>query len=170
MKNIKKSLITAGFLLLITGCGTTSGVGYAWFGTSVEEGWESGGRIRSHFSTHTEANVRQAANGYCATRGLLEPTITYTQRVGEYSEYSFTCQKPDVRPVQQPIFQPPALRIVQPEVIQNNNPIEKSIDSTQLPEKVGNKLSIDVAKIKCAELGFKPATEGFGKCVLQLSK
>jgi hypothetical protein len=33
-----------------------------------------------------------------------------------------------------------------------------------------NRLSLDAAKAKCAELGFKPATEGFGKCVLQLSK
>lgn len=33
-----------------------------------------------------------------------------------------------------------------------------------------SRLSIETAKKKCAELGFKPATEGFGKCVLQLSK
>ena len=31
-------------------------------------------------------------------------------------------------------------------------------------------LSIDAAKMKCTELGFKPATEGHGKSVLQLSK
>lgn len=31
-------------------------------------------------------------------------------------------------------------------------------------------MTFDAAKSKCAELGFKPATEGFGKCVLQLSK
>lgn len=30
--------------------------------------------------------------------------------------------------------------------------------------------SIDDAKTKCVELGFKARTEGFGKCVLQLSK
>lgn len=30
--------------------------------------------------------------------------------------------------------------------------------------------TLDMAKKKCAELGFKLATEGFGKCVLQLSK
>lgn len=30
--------------------------------------------------------------------------------------------------------------------------------------------SIDSAKSKCVELGFKAGTEGFGKCVLQLSK
>ena len=30
--------------------------------------------------------------------------------------------------------------------------------------------SLSGAKDKCEELGFKPATEGFGKCVLQLTK
>jgi hypothetical protein len=32
------------------------------------------------------------------------------------------------------------------------------------------RFSLDASKIKCTELGFKPATEGYGKCVLQLSK
>lgn len=32
------------------------------------------------------------------------------------------------------------------------------------------RLSFDASKRKCTELGFKPATEGHGKCVLQLSK
>lgn len=31
-------------------------------------------------------------------------------------------------------------------------------------------ITFDVAKSKCEELGFKPETEGFGKCVLQLTK
>jgi hypothetical protein len=30
--------------------------------------------------------------------------------------------------------------------------------------------SITTAKVKCADIGFTPGTEGFGKCVLQLSK
>ena len=32
------------------------------------------------------------------------------------------------------------------------------------------RLSLDASKKKCTELGFRPATEGHGKCVLQLSK
>jgi hypothetical protein len=31
-------------------------------------------------------------------------------------------------------------------------------------------MTIEIAKKKCAELGFKQGTEGFGKCVLQLSR
>ena len=30
--------------------------------------------------------------------------------------------------------------------------------------------NIESAKNKCSDLGFKSGTEGFGKCVLQLSK
>lgn len=33
-----------------------------------------------------------------------------------------------------------------------------------------NNITIDVAKQKCQELGFKSGTEAFGKCVLQLTK
>ena len=31
-------------------------------------------------------------------------------------------------------------------------------------------INIDDAKKKCSDLGFKSGTEGFGKCVLQLTK
>lgn len=33
-----------------------------------------------------------------------------------------------------------------------------------------NNSSLEHAKIKCSELGFKDGTEGFGKCTLRLSK
>jgi hypothetical protein len=36
------------------------------------------------------------------------------------------------------------------------------------PQK--NSGSMDVFKSKCKDLGFLPKTEGFGKCVLQLSR
>ncbi len=38
------------------------------------------------------------------------------------------------------------------------------------PTTVTNRLSLEASKVKCSELGFKPATERFGTCVLQLSK
>jgi hypothetical protein len=47
---------------------------------------------------------------------------------------------------------------IQPEVIIKNVSPESE------------RFSLEVSKKKCAELGFKPATEGYGKCVLQLSK
>lgn len=58
------------------------------------------------------------------------------------SEYTFT--KPSAPPVS--TFQP------------NASPVQQ------------NSTSMDNAKKKCSDLGFKSGTEGFGKCVLQLSK
>ena len=45
---------------------------------------------------------------------------------------------------------------------------DKSNSSNQLPLPQVKDLSI--AKKQCEELGFKPKTEKFGKCVLELSK
>ncbi len=47
-------------------------------------------------------------------------------------------------------------------------------DESSMPKvEVGNKrdvIDINKAQALCMELGFKQGTEGFGKCVLQLSK
>jgi hypothetical protein len=40
----------------------------------------------------------------------------------------------------------------------------------QSANSVNQNGGLDSAKQRCAELGFKSGTEGFGKCVLQLSK
>jgi hypothetical protein len=53
--------------------------------------------------------------------------------------------------------------------------LQKQVSTTPLTENkpappVSERLSLDASKKKCTELGFKPATEGHGKCVLQLSK
>ena len=45
-----------------------------------------------------------------------------------------------------------------------------AIKDTSDNPKSDKSTSFDVAKLKCGELGFKPETEGFGKCVLQLTK
>jgi hypothetical protein len=42
--------------------------------------------------------------------------------------------------------------------------------TTPMPLESRRGISIDEAKTKCAEIGFKNATEAFGKCVLQLTK
>ena len=52
--------------------------------------------------------------------------------------------------------------------IENTAGEDKSNSSNQLPPPQVKDLSI--AKKQCEELGFKPKTEKFGKCVLELSK
>jgi len=47
---------------------------------------------------------------------------------------------------------------------------EKTINSNSNEKSLNKELTIDMARTKCSELGFKQTTEGFGKCVLQLTK
>ena len=49
-------------------------------------------------------------------------------------------------------------------------PLSNAIKDTSDNLKSAKSITFDVAKLKCEELGFKPETEGFGKCVLQLTK
>jgi hypothetical protein len=56
------------------------------------------------------------------------------------------------------------VRIIDASEAQKPNVLIKNVT----PES--ERLSFDASKKKCTELGFKPATEGHGKCVLQLSK
>jgi hypothetical protein len=41
---------------------------------------------------------------------------------------------------------------------------------SQIKNEIKEIFTLETAKKKCAELGFKPSTEAFGKCALQLSK
>ena len=50
------------------------------------------------------------------------------------------------------------------------NVISTPITSTQINSSKPINYSLDDYKQKCSDLGFKNGTEGFGKCVLQLSK
>jgi len=47
--------------------------------------------------------------------------------------------------------------------------ITNAVRSQSAAPVQSNRMSIDDAKKKCAELGFEPATEGYKKCALQLS-
>ncbi len=55
-------------------------------------------------------------------------------------------------------------------IIEVQSVVEREITPTNINPPLIERLSIEASKKKCEELGFKPATEGFGKCVLQLSK
>jgi hypothetical protein len=50
--------------------------------------------------------------------------------------------------------------------------VQASNNQTSTPNSPAQttSLSLDDAKLKCIELGFKPATESFGNCVLKLAK
>ena len=61
--------------------------------------------------------------------------------------------------------------VYSPSAIQTNStPMSRPINNSNPPPATSNSISIQDAKSKCSDLGFKSGTEGFGKCVLQLSK
>ena len=65
----------------------------------------------------------------------------------------------------------PQAEATKPQIIENQNGSNsQSSITTKAQADASERLSIEVSKQKCEELGFKPATEAFGKCVLQLTK
>jgi hypothetical protein len=85
----------------------------------------------------------------CAGRGGVRQGPTYKLAAvisGTY--YSYQCMG---QAQANPQF-PPTQHVQQP--VLNSTP----------------KINIESAKAKCGDLGFKQGTEGFGKCVLQLTK
>jgi hypothetical protein len=57
------------------------------------------------------------------------------------------------------------------QAFQPTNTTDREIDGGKsLPSNKNNSMSLDTAKTKCEEIGFKVGTENFGKCVLQLIK
>jgi hypothetical protein len=144
--------------LLLAGCATTSNVGYAWFGTSVDHDWGTGGVIWSHESTYSLEKVTSTAQDYCRKKGLPPPSFrsysTPSQNNSEYYRYEFNCDK------REPINRPE-----KPTAYRPNS--EAPVTTTQ---SIDSSMSLEDAKKKCTDIGFQPATEAFGKCVLRLSK
>jgi len=46
----------------------------------------------------------------------------------------------------------------------------KSISSGVVPSSFSSAVSMEQAKSKCQDLGFKAGTESFGQCILKLTK
>ena len=84
------------------------------------------------------------ANSYCNERGKPGGVLDLSSRGtagSDYITYVFTCNTQTFQPQQ-----------------------------TSFPQITTPKTSMDSAKAKCSDLGFKSGTQEFGKCVLQLSK
>ena len=96
-----------------------------------------------------EGVLEQRANEICSRLGgvKVRPTYSHTVPLG-WKFYNYQCNGPI---------------IVQPQ-IQQYAPTQPILQNQQ------QGIPIDLAKSKCSELGFNQGTEGFGKCVLQLSK
>jgi hypothetical protein len=118
-----------------------------------------------------EAEARIKANQKCLYRPYKVQEIESRPWDGSNISYiaaNIFCIPAQVAPENPPAKPLENLQISEPTVrkieLQESPTVKKTEDITR------GYLSIDAAKKKCTELGFKPATEGYGKCVLQLSK
>jgi hypothetical protein len=96
----------------------------------------------------TDSYIKQRAYQICSTRGgiKIEPYMTLKGPIhATAGRYQFQCNG----------FQ------------QNAIPVP---DSRIIPEKFNAPISIEEARQKCKDLGFKERTEKFGTCVLELTK
>ena len=105
-------------------------------------------------STDTNEIERHAQKLCAPLNGLKSKPYLYS-KTPTYDRYSFVCNG-----FPEPRFATEPSNIAPPQ--QTNN--------TYIQSPENNKNKLDEAKTKCTELGFKANTEGFGKCVLQLSK
>ena len=116
----------------------------------------------------------------CASLGGLASGPTYAGEGVFTRFFQYRCNGPIAKPQPnvantEPIFKSTS----ESDLAQKNKSVE--IERVEIPARPvvnndvssasdGNRLTLEASKKKCTELGFKPATEGHGKCVLQLSK
>lgn len=92
----------------------------------------------------SEAELNSKASGMCYSRGYSYYTLVDAKRNGAHKQLTYQCSKQSPNPTPQ---------------LSNQQPIQQSSTS-----------SLEDAKKKCVDLGFKTGTDGFGNCVLKLTK
>ena len=94
--------------------------------------------------------------------GLDERSIEKDLNFIGQSIWRFRCYPPQAKLNSSNYLKPSAIKTDAGGYVPEENTVMESLPSNQ-------KTSISEAKSKCADLGFKPKTEAFGKCVLKLS-
>lgn len=173
----KLSLATLLFLVLMfQGCAGPSTSQCLTCSVTVWRDTGNGGTIYSDTLFGSESDVYSVARKYCSERGQGSPNVgprTDVKSNPSNWEYSFSCVSKELPPVRQPLeaqnLKTGAPSLPQPETL-NSQPVQLQEVNKTINNENMNRLSLEVSKKKCTELGFKPATEDHGKCVLQLSK
>lgn len=167
------------FLIILTsavlnGCATNGVLDYRSGGIDtnvVREPTRSNGYagVLVEVSSSVSGVLENRAIEICAKyNGLkIKPTYTHSAPIG-WKFFRYQCFGEATPSTPLPV-------IVQQQIpIQKNievqSIVEREVTPTNISPPLIERLSIEASKKKCTELGFKPATEGHGKCVLQLSK
>jgi hypothetical protein len=159
------------FLVAVLGlsaCGTNGVRDFSSFDSTLREPTAANGYwgTLGVLGYAKDADVLALANQICSTRGGLLTAPFPVRRVTNYQCKGF---KPQVTqaPAQDPQVKTTSAPVQEKQI---NAPIQLVEQSKPAVAEKVDRLSLDASKQKCTELGFKPATEGYGKCVLQLSK
>lgn len=135
-------------VFLIASCTTTDNVGSVSFGTGIDHDWGTGGQVWSHQLSHSLSKVQYVSSQYCKKRGFGEPRLSAPAEPSflttEYYKYNFECGARLDRFKDAP------------------SPTVASSPS------VSESTSMEKAKQKCIDLGFKIGTESFGECILKI--
>ncbi len=120
-----------------------------------------GGTIYLDSNEYPESDVRYLANENCKLRGLgvanvAPPYEVFSNGVKHYKYQCVAQQQVPARAYEAPIIQ------------QSYEPPQAQVPKEEAQRS--QSISIEAAKTKCLDLGFKPKTEKFGKCVLELIK
>lgn len=180
-ENISWACLVMTVVVLVNGCASSGRV-------VKDEG--DRGFISVNYMFNSYPIAESVARNFCGARGYgfnpiplinpgsIDPKRLPTSSMGfdvdEGSIYRFFCApKPEVRvaptPVEQQVrnIERPSSEVIDTEIPKQNN--QKDEDK-KIPSEIKFDRKLEDAKKKCTDLGFKPATEKFGQCVLRLSK
>ena len=164
-------IITFVPVFFIYGCASYSTGSYGTYAPSVANGFK--GLIG--WEVEEDSELLRVMQKHCAHYGGLNfssiapaerpPGGAYlTMKYRSYQCNGFDFARPKIAPVA-PVTYTPGEK--------NNSPPSKNLielNDVSPPESLKVKPGLEDAKKKCIDLGFKPATEKFGQCVLRLSK
>jgi hypothetical protein len=178
------------FSLAILGCATNGVADYRSLGISADFTEPRAGNSYKGVLVETQSGsgneLARRATEICNRFGGLRnpPTLHSRNHIG-WTMYSYQCNGPSASPVRQELNSAPLqqelerVRAESEAAKKRQQELEEQLKQSReqpvipvqaVASPTTDRLSLDASKTKCAELGFKPATEGFGKCVLQLSK
>lgn len=155
-----KNIIIFPFFFILFGCASNGVADFRSIGINekvVKEPLASNGYqgVLVEISSSSDKELNDRALEICRSRGGLKsyPSYTHTAPIG-WKFYQYACNGlASVTPKHTlPVHSSPAVQ----------KPIEL--------QPAAPLFDVDEAKKKCADLGFTPNTEGFGKCVLRLTK
>ena len=127
--------------------------------------------VSKNFVTISSANASLGQITWGPERSKFVMQKVAEDSVNKLQNFLEIFELPKLEPLEKAKQESVTVPLVSPQLeeVQKQVATTPSIQNKSAPPE-NERLSLEASKKKCTELGFKPATEGHGKCVLQLSK